>query len=335
MSSPAHPHALLFAEVGPFAGARFEIGAEATVGRDAGNTIVLKDRRISGRHCRFVFDEDLASYRLEDIGSRNGTFVDGLRVEESDRLPPLAVVNPGGAGDLIFHQPSSAPVLISEGAGTATVLGREVPTLPDLAPEGGTGSPVLATQLGAVPPPLPPGTGSGGFEGTILGRESPALPPALQVGESKAEVPRPRVEALPPVELRTVLGGEVPVLAPELVGEPAPAPGLRLRVRFGAGWEETFDLVEGPQEIGRGAGCRMSHPHQALSRHHARFSVEGDRVWLTDLGSTNGTFVDGEALTAGDAVEIRPGQRLAFGLVEADLLEARSPLQPTDPENPR
>jgi ABC transport system ATP-binding/permease protein len=56
-------------------------------------------------------------------------------------------------------------------------------------------------------------------------------------------------------------------------------------------------------EIGKGgiigreqdAAFVLDHPH--ISRRHARVTVEGDRVFLQDLGSANGTFVNGSRLT--------------------------------------
>lgn len=45
-----------------------------------------------------------------------------------------------------------------------------------------------------------------------------------------------------------------------------------------------------------------------LSRIHARVGVEADgSAWITDEGSTNGTYVRGYRLTANDKAELRPG----------------------------
>jgi ABC transport system ATP-binding/permease protein len=64
--------------------------------------------------------------------------------------------------------------------------------------------------------------------------------------------------------------------------------------------------------IGRGSECqfRLEHPH--VSRNHAGLAVDGDLVAIADLGSSNGTFVNGERirrptrLTSGDRIEIGP-----------------------------
>ena len=62
------------------------------------------------------------------------------------------------------------------------------------------------------------------------------------------------------------------------------------------------------------AQYREAYPHQVnyLSRRHAHIYTEDDAVYVEDLGSTNGTFVDGNRL-AEHAVRLQDGQRLAFG----------------------
>ncbi len=53
----------------------------------------------------------------------------------------------------------------------------------------------------------------------------------------------------------------------------------------------------------------LEHPH--VSQRHARLSVVGGRVLVHDLGSANGTFVNGRHLTR--QVELRPGDRIDIG----------------------
>jgi len=65
---------------GPNFGTRFDISGEASVGRNSGNTVVLSDQHISGRHARIVPDEQ--GFRLFDLDSTNGTFVNSVRIKE-------------------------------------------------------------------------------------------------------------------------------------------------------------------------------------------------------------------------------------------------------------
>ncbi|MFI8292846.1 FHA domain-containing protein [Streptomyces sp. NPDC085614] len=66
-----------------------------------------------------------------------------------------------------------------------------------------------------------------------------------------------------------------------------------------------------PLRIGRDPvnGLRLSH--ETVSRLHAELSLQGGMWVLRDLGSTNGTTVNGRRVTG--AVAVRPGDMVAFG----------------------
>ena len=51
------------------------------IGRNAGNDVVLSDPFISGKHACIIQSDD-GSYSISDLGSRNGTFVNGLRITQ-------------------------------------------------------------------------------------------------------------------------------------------------------------------------------------------------------------------------------------------------------------
>ena len=56
---------------------------------------------------------------------------------------------------------------------------------------------------------------------------------------------------------------------------------------------------------------------RSVSRRHAKLERRGGRLYLVeDLGTTNGTFVNGERISPGESVEVDPGDLLRFGLVE-------------------
>ncbi len=58
-------------------------------------------------------------------------------------------------------------------------------------------------------------------------------------------------------------------------------------------------LTEDSATLGRGAMCEIRLPDDGISRQHARLVRRGDaEILLEDLGSTNGTFVDGERVSA-------------------------------------
>lgn len=58
-----------------------------------------------------------------------------------------------------------------------------------------------------------------------------------------------------------------------------------------------------------------------ISGHHARLRWDGNQWWLEDLGSRNGTLVDGRPLTPYRAEAVWPGANLQFGDMVLQLLE--------------
>lgn len=64
--------------------------------------------------------------------------------------------------------------------------------------------------------------------------------------------------------------------------------------------------------VGRRDGCDICLNYDSqVSREHAVLTYDGERFWLEDTGSTNGTFVDDERIQT--RVEIRPGQLFRVG----------------------
>lgn len=61
--------------------------------------------------------------------------------------------------------------------------------------------------------------------------------------------------------------------------------------------------------IGRSKDCQFTVPYKLLSREHAALSVKDNQLSVTDLGSANGCFVNGERVT--EAV-LKQGDKVAF-----------------------
>ncbi len=69
--------------------------------------------------------------------------------------------------------------------------------------------------------------------------------------------------------------------------------------------------------IGRAADqCELVVPHPTVSRRHAKLSVAGEALQVEDLGSTNGTAVNGNVLKAGAPIALQAGSKLRLGDVE-------------------
>src|SRR5882762_3972332 len=90
--------------------------------------------------------------------------------------------------------------------------------------------------------------------------------------------------------------------------------------------------------VGRGAECALRLTEGSPSRQHARLIVEGDQLWVEDLGSTNGSFVNGVRIAA--RTLLKNGDALRFdieeytystGAADADKTVLRQPATPAAP----
>lgn len=75
-------------------------------------------------------------------------------------------------------------------------------------------------------------------------------------------------------------------------------------------------LKPGDNFAGRDDNNELKLDHSSVSRRHARITVEEGLVLVTDLGSTNGTFIGNAQIKEGF---LRPGQSLRIGEVEMVL----------------
>ncbi len=110
---------------------------------------------------------------------------------------------------------------------------------------------------------------------------------------------------------------------PEPVTVSAPGPGgvtdPTLLVRTGVDAGATLVLDGRRVTAGRGTGCDLVVRDTTVSREHAAFVLRSDTWWVLDLGSTNGTRING--LRAAEH-PIVPGDRVELGDVVVELVEA-------------
>ena len=117
---------------GPTVGKTYPLDAqEITIGRDAVNVIAINDAEVSRRHARMELRG--SAYVIQDLGSTNGTFINGTRISG------MQVLNPGdtvsfGEGIVLVYEPMADM--------NATILSTKAP-------------PVTAQRLAPAPVAIP------------------------------------------------------------------------------------------------------------------------------------------------------------------------------------
>ena len=87
----------------------------------------------------------------------------------------------------------------------------------------------------------------------------------------------------------------------------------------------TFRLPPGSvKTVGRSTGAEFILEAALVSRLHCQLTATADSLHVKDLGSTNGTFVNGKRV---NSAELKDGDKLRVGRVE--LTVARSDFNPT------
>jgi hypothetical protein len=130
------------------------------------------------------------------------------------------------------------------------------------------------------------------------------------------------VEPLPPLEVPVEQPAQTMVYRasepPASEAPPSPEPEREVVSLTVAGRQH--EVTEPKVVLGRSreAGVRISDVN--ISRKHAEIRQEGSTFWVVDLGSTNGTLVNGKRV---DRQRLRDGDRITLGSTE--IVFARSP----------
>lgn len=91
-----------------------------------------------------------------------------------------------------------------------------------------------------------------------------------------------------------------------------------LRVTSGRQMGSVITLPMGKFLVGREEDCHLRPNSDLVSRHHCVFTTDETSVRLRDLGSTNGTLVNGERIRG--AVLLTDGDRVAIGKLEFQVM---------------
>jgi PAS domain-containing protein len=96
---------------------------------------------------------------------------------------------------------------------------------------------------------------------------------------------------------------------------------LRLKVLKGAQAGMSLPLKVGDNVVGRAPQCDVVINANGVSKQHAKITVQGDKCIITDLGSSNGTFVNGAKIK--DRI-VKIGDRIAFHDVIVELASGQA-----------
>lgn len=294
--------ARFFCKTGALAGADHRIGGDATIGREPSNTIVVADGVVSKTHARIAFDAADAAWTLEDLGSANGTRLDGMPVSGRVRLRDLHVVTLGGRHDFIFVVPAGDAAPDST---PAALAGDESPLGADRGPAAGAqavGAPATRYEPVSVlsVPPLVAGGGPAVDEAgdpPAEGERPGGAAAAAAVGPSSASATR--YEPASVLSVPPLVAGDGPAAA-----EATPPAGMSFEVRAPDGEPRRIRLGDGRHVLGRAKDCDVAIDDRTLSRRHAALVVRGGRVTVVDLGSLNGSFVNGTRVSGETEVGI-------------------------------
>ncbi|WP_432014564.1 FHA domain-containing protein [Streptomyces cucumeris] len=268
-----------------------------SLGRDPQGDMVLDDARVSWRHATVRWGG--RSWVIEDQGSTNGTYVQGQRVQQMEIGPGSAVhlgnatdgprlsISGAGAG----AAPAGGPGAYGQQAGGQGAGGQQgAMGVPQQAPRPPAQQPQQppAQQQPQAPQqsqPQQPGPGwpQQGGQQPPQGWQQPQTPPQQPfIPQQQA----PHQQAQPQAQQPQAPHQQVPASGP---AGPVPAQGDRSPTTF-------HQVAVGRvMRIGRALENELVVSDLQVSRNHAEFRALPDgRFEIRDLGSHNGTYVNGQ-----------------------------------------
>ena len=136
------------------------------------------------------------------------------------------------------------------------------------------------------------------------------LPPIRTPAAAPQPQPRP-APAAPPVDAPPAPTMVYRPREPEAAGaEDAPPPAVEREVVTLTIDGRVYPVASRRVVLGRSRECDISLPDSNVSRRHAELVQEGATYWLADLGSTNGTELNGERV---DRAKLADGDRITLG----------------------
>ncbi|RNI21140.1 FHA domain-containing protein [Flexivirga caeni] len=264
-----------------------ESGRTIVVGRGLDCDLVITDALASRRHAELRLDG--TQLTITDLGSSNGTFLDGSRISAPMAVGPGSSVRIGGAAgpQLRFEAaPRGAAVRTPPVTGGQRQLPGSAGAAASLPAHAGA----APSQASAARMPTAPTTQRPPVRKQRVAL--PSTPSNTGVVFDRFQLPSGPIEQRAPVSAsgHATVTGSVPQVMPV---EPAPSGGRGGAITIGRGLENQIVLDD----------LLASRQHARLVPSHGGFDVQ-------DLGSRNGTYVNGQRVNAGHLGE---GDLLAVG----------------------
>ncbi|MGW6209303.1 FHA domain-containing protein [Streptomyces sp. NPDC055089] len=245
-----------------------------TLGRDPQGDMTIDDARVSWRHATISWSG--RGWFIEDHGSTNGTYVQGQRIHQME-IGPGSTVNLGNATDGPRLSLSGADAYSGQAAAGAQAPAQQ---------------PQQAPQQQPYPGPHQPGPG---------GQQPPAPQQAWpQQPQAHPQQPHvPQQQGMAPAPHGGGPGGAAG--APPVYGDRSPTTFHQL-------------ALGRVMRIGRALENELVVSDLQVSRHHAEFRATPDgRFEIRDLGSHNGTYVNGQPLSKSGSALIGPNDIVGVG----------------------
>ncbi|MEU2433974.1 FHA domain-containing protein [Streptomyces sp. NPDC007861] len=246
-----------------------------TLGRDPQGDLVVDDARVSWRHATISWGG--RSWVIEDHGSTNGTYVQGRRIHQVE-IGPGAAVHLGNATDGPRLDLSGAAAGAYSAQGTAAQQAH------------GAAAPQAPLQQQSAPQQAWQQTPQGQVPQQQQWQQQDQAPQQGHQGAHQAHIPH-----------QSTPGAGGAAGAPPVYGDRSPTTFHQ------------FSLGR-VMRIGRALENELVVSDLQVSRHHAEFHATPDgRFEIRDLGSHNGTYVNGQPMAKGGTALLGPNDIVGVG----------------------
>ena len=314
-----------------------------TVGREGGNTVVLDATDVSGYHAEIHCEP--GGVFIVDLGSTNGTSINGRKINRRQKL---------AAWDRVVFGSVPAEVIDTSGRRPTQMIGSRGQPGSSAGPESWrlAGQPGALEIVGRHVIGRDPGcdftvssdsisrrharlelrdgrlvvTDLGSANGTFVNGQR-VQERVVRIGDEirfdresfrvEGPVARGRTSVGPPAVAATRVRRDLGDAGATMVSSSAG------RLEVVAGMEpRSFGLSKGRYLVGRAAKNDIQLGEGSVSSRHARLERTARGWRLTDLQSTNGTFVNGRRI---QSAELKPGDRIRFGDVGIEFSQDAPP----------